>query len=514
MSLSTLLNYLEHSVVYVLVTLGVFLLYLRKQFKHAHPLPPGPPRLPIIGNFRDMPTKSEWLTYREWAKQYGDIIHVSIFAQSMIIINSYEKAFDLFERRSSNYSDRPNHVMMNDLWWRRHRKLFHQKFNVNAVQEYRPLQTEVTHDLLRRLLKNPPDFVAHLRYTAGALILRVAYGISIAPENDPNINTAEEALKALSATGRAGAYLVDTLPICKITSSPLLADRVKTQCDTFREWRKYVSSMKESPFAAVKKSMESGILNSGFAPSQLHTLEDKKRFTLEEEEIIKNTAASIYVAGTDTTVSAMSTFVLAMTLHPDIQRRAQQTIDLLLGGERLPEYSDRPYLPYIDAILKETIRWQSVLPLAVPHVSINDDVYDGYRIPAGSIVVGNAWSMLHNEKIYPNAFEFNPSRFLKTDGTGKLMINPDIPDPALVAFGFGRRVCAGQHFADESVWIAIVSVLSVYDVSKAVDDSGQEIIPAVEYTTGLLSFPEPFKCKITPRSPAAECLIRATTSDR
>ncbi|TDL20292.1 hypothetical protein BD410DRAFT_375851 [Rickenella mellea] len=108
-------KYLEHIAFYVLATLGIFVLYLRNRFKHAYPLPPGPPRLSIIGNFRDMPTKFQWLTYHKWAKQYGDIVHVNIFGQSIVIVNSYDIAFDLFERRSSNYSDRPNMVMLNDI---------------------------------------------------------------------------------------------------------------------------------------------------------------------------------------------------------------------------------------------------------------------------------------------------------------------------------------------------------------------------------------------------------------
>ncbi|TDL23203.1 cytochrome P450 [Rickenella mellea] len=512
-------KYLEHNAVYIFIAVGIFFLYLRKRSQHAHPLPPGPPGLPIIGNLRDMPAKSEWLTFQNWAKRYGDIIHVSMFGQSIIIINSYEMAFDLFERRSYNYSDRPSNVMVGDLvgysfhfgfmrygeWWRQHRRALHQNFQLGAIHEYRPLQTEATHDLLRRLLKAPDDFMAHVRYSAGALILRVAYGIKVASENDPSIHTAEEALKAMAATGNAGAYLVDTIPFLKYLPEWFPGAKFKREA---KEWRRHVLSMRDSPFAVVKKTMESGILNLGYTPSRLHKLEgDPSR--QEKEEIIKNTAGALYAVGRShyQTVATINTFILAMTLYPDIQRRAQETIDKLVGSERLPDFLDRPHLPYIEAIVKEALRWQLVLPLAVPHAAVNEDLYKGYRIPAGSIVIGNAWSMLQNEQIYRNASEFNPDRFMKNE-----QLNPDIPHP-LAAFGFGRRICPGRHFAEASVWIAIVSILSVYNISKALDDSGREITPPVEYTTGMLSYPVPFKCMITPRSVGAESLIRGTMSD-
>jgi hypothetical protein len=101
-----------------------------------------------------------------------------------------------------------------------------------------------------------------------------------------------------------------------------------------------------------------------------------------------------------------------MLFNPSIQRKAQQAVDSVLQGERLPDFSDRPALPYIDAVVKEVFRYQLVTPLgemyrlffgrtlemltkgtAVPHALIQEDVYKGYRLPAGSIVVGNGWSV-------------------------------------------------------------------------------------------------------------------------
>ena len=78
-----------------------------------------------------------------------------------------------------------------------------------------------------------------------------------------------------------------------------------------------------------------------------------------------------------------------MMLFPDIQRKAQEEIDMVVGTDRLPSFDDRASLPYVDAIVKEVFRWHPILPMIFPHVSSRDDVYNGMFIPKGSIVISN-----------------------------------------------------------------------------------------------------------------------------
>lgn len=80
-----------------------------------------------------------------------------------------------------------------------------------------------------------------------------------------------------------------------------------------------------------------------------------------------------------------------LLLHPDVQRRAQAEIDSVIGNNRLPDLGDKPNLPYLHAVVKEILRWEPVLPIAVPHMSTEDDAYQGFFIPKGSIVTGNVW---------------------------------------------------------------------------------------------------------------------------
>ena len=144
-----------------------------------------------------------------------------------------------------------------------------------------------------------------------------------------------------------------------------------------------------------------------------------------------------------------------MSLYPDIQKKAQAELDTVVGPDRLPDFSDRDSLVYIDAIIKEALRWMPPAPLGLTHCTRKDDELRGYFIPAGTVLIANIWyvysllvhacgdggsnasydrACLHDRDAYESPQEFKPERFLRD---GKL--DPDVRDPADFVFGFGRR---------------------------------------------------------------------------
>jgi cytochrome P450 len=84
-----------------------------------------------------------------------------------------------------------------------------------------------------------------------------------------------------------------------------------------------------------------------------------------EIDIIKGSTATVYLAGADTTVAAVISFFLAMLVYPDVQRKAQEEVDRVIGHDRLPEIDDAPQLPYVQAVVNECLRWLPVVPIGL-----------------------------------------------------------------------------------------------------------------------------------------------------
>ncbi|KAI0060062.1 cytochrome P450 [Artomyces pyxidatus] len=482
----------------------------RLRRKPGLPFFPGPQGLPILGNLFDLPTETEWVTYRNWGKEFdSDVVHAEVLGSHIVVINSAKVANELFEKRSSLYSDRPPLVALNKLlkvdWimgfqpygqmWRTYRKAIHEHFNIAAVQQYKPLQLKCTHQLLRTLLDSPEGFMDHIRHLGGQTILSIAYGIDVKPRNDPFVATAEETLHSVSLASRIDGSLFDMIPWLIRMPSWFPLARFKKVAE---EREHFSVSMIEDPYTFVKKAMAQGTAAPSVASSMIGQLDSQSSDL--EKLMSKTLPGNIYLGGADTTVAALQSFVLAMVLYPDARRKAQQELDTVIGRDRLPDFQDEESLPYVTALVKEVLRWRPVAPLGIPHSLVADDVYDGHLIPAGSMVFGNAWAMLHDPTIFPDPEAFKPEHFLGHASD----LFPE------VAFGFGRRVCPGQHMARTSVWIAVASVLAAFDISPAVDEYGREIKAEENYASGIVSYPAPFPCRITPRSPLARELIMAT----
>ncbi|KAF8518587.1 cytochrome P450 [Gautieria morchelliformis] len=489
---------------------------LRRPIPRGLRLPPGPPRKFLLGNVLDMPTQQEWVTYSQWAKQYGDLVYLNVLGQPIVIVSSPDIAYELFEKRSSVYSNRYNFEMAAGLmgwdWlvtfmpygerWRRHRRTIHQHFHPDAAARYEPVQLGHSRELLTRLYETPDQFAEHVRHTAGAIIMEVVYGIKVLARQDPYIDTAEKALASLGFASNPGSFLVDIIPMLKYVPEWFPGASFQTKA---RHWRKLAVEMNTAPFNVVKQSLKSGMATPSFTASLLEEMYQAGDVPSGQEEVIRGSGSTLYAGGADTTVLALTTFFLAMRLFPEVQRKAQEELDEVVGLSRLPEYEDRENLPYINALCKEVIRWHPVLPLGVGHYVTEDDAFNGYFIPAGSIVVGNTWSaiiddlfthLLHDKTYGTDTDKFQPERFLV----------PGMKDPN-PAFGYGRRVCPGRAFAQNSIFIAVTSILSVFDITAARDSRGNDIPVEAAFVPGFLSGPLPFRCTITPRSAAAKKLI-------
>ncbi|KAK0446236.1 cytochrome P450 [Armillaria borealis] len=476
------------------------------------PLPPGPKGFPLIGNLWDVPVKYPWVTYARWTATYGDVLYLDTPGNPTLVINSAQAADDLLEKRSRNYSDRPDFTMPKlsgwefnmafmrySDWWRMHRRMFHQYFQPRAVPAYYPVQMKATLVMLQQLHKSPDAFVHHVRHHAGSIIMKTVYGYDVDANGDKFVELADRAMDTVRIVGNVGTFLVDYIPSLRYLPRWLPGTNFLSLANG---WRKFVNDMIDKPFEYASDSLANGVASSSFVSENLTKL---KNIGMQENatqlEIIQNTAAVAFAGRLHSTVSVILSVILAFVLYPEVQAKAQAELDAMVGHTRLPNFDDRPQLPYIDAIMLESSRWNPVVPMGVAHRSVKADIYRGYYIPAGTTVVTNAWAILHDEKDYPNPLVFNPDRFIPEDGK-ELQ-----PNPIAAPYRYFCSVCPGRYLAMNTAWIAIASMASTLSFSKAVDSEGRVVEPSDTFTDGFLSFPVPFKCVIKARSAQAQAVI-------
>lgn len=488
--------------------LGIALAKHRRS-RSALPLPPGPPPKGLFGNVADIPVTNQWLAYGKMADRYGPVVHLRALTRHLVILNTPEAATELLDRRNTIYSDRPRFPMGELMgwwwntglmpygpWWRQHRRVLRHFFSEGASKAYYELQQRNNIQFLRSLLDAPDDVCDHVRRLAAANVLEIAYGIEVAAENDPWVKLVEQGVESFGRAVTPGAYLVDWIPALKYIPAWVPGASFKRRA---AEWRQLVEHMLHAPLDLVKSQIAGG---SPVPSLSAELLQHGMNGQPVDEEIVGNCAGIAYAAGMETTASAILFVILAMVLYQDKQRVAQEELDRVVGPDRLPQFSDRASLPYVEAFMLEAMRMYPVFPLGLPHCVMVEDEYEGMRIPKGATVLGNVWRILRDERQYPQPHTFFPERFLK-DGR----LDTAVPDPRDAVFGWGRRICVGRSLADSTIWVLIATVLACFDVTCKKDKDGNDIVFAPEIKSGLNVSPEPFPCDVSPRSDRARRLV-------
>ncbi|THH30274.1 hypothetical protein EUX98_g3897 [Antrodiella citrinella] len=505
----------------LLLLCAVFLRTLHGWLKGSSttPLPPGPKPIPIVGNMFQMSETYQEKMFLSWGHTFGNIVYAKLLNRPMIVTSSFEVAKDLMEKRGAVYSDRPRFVLLNEMLdldcnvpllsygnqFRKTRKWIQDSFSSAVLPTYRSKQRREMNIMLKGILARPTVITSHIARFTEALLLDIAYGHLVTTENDEFVRLGAEGNHAFAGVGAAGSMLVDFFPVLKYYPTWMPGAAFKRRAVRAA---KLLRAMHDVPYNTVKSQLISGNQKPSFAAALLdkHLHAGEFNLSRQEEKDIKGSAGTLFAAGTETMASTMKTFVLAMLLYPDVFQEAREEIDRVVGPSRLPEIDDRESLPYLNAVIKEAYRWHAPLPLGLPHYSSQEDVYNGYRIPKGTLVIANVWGISRNENMYPDPESFKPERFL--DATRE-----DIVDPKSYIFGFGRRLCPGMEFADTCIFLVLSNIVATMDIRKAKDERGREITPLAEFTSGFGTHPKPFQSVLVPRSQEAVELIKHLDTD-
>lgn len=437
-----------------------------------------------------------YLLATSWIEEYGPIITLRTGIEKYIVIGRYKATVEIMEKQGASLVDRPRSIAAGELLgggmlipflpagerFRRLRRAIHTRLQAKAAETYQPLQNSYAKNTVLDILNAPHNFQDHARTYAAATSMKIAYG-KTTPTNatDPEVKRVTEFADKFRAALHPGAYLVDSIPWLKYI--PWYAQDLRDGC---RESQKLFIEQ----LGRLKQELQGG---GEVGPSVgRHLLENNSLNGMPELEIAY-LAGTVFAAGSDTTTLAICTILMAAACFPEEQRKVHEELDAIIGTNRAPAFTDKQSLPRLLAFISEALRWRPLVPMGIPHRTTQVVVFENYRIPAGTTVYGNHWAISRDPDVFPDPDAFKPDRWLDTEGRVR-------DDLKFFVFGFGRRVCPGQHVANSSVFINAVLVLWAFrltlDRTKPLDDAA--------FMNGTLPNEQPCSIDFQTRIPEAE----------
>ncbi|KAK1958600.1 cytochrome P450 [Colletotrichum sublineola] len=516
------------SVVFLAASFGLYLLASR--IRHGRrrysklPLPPGPPRLPIIGNLFNSPSHYSWLTHLQWKHAYGPVAYYEVAGKPTVVLTTVEAAHELLNKRASNYSNRSFSYTVSELVCKGYNIIFrqydarlrlHQRLHVHGLNPrssvlYQPIEEMESLQLLNDMLaggkpelgqgtgeKRTADVVPQnphwdfRRASASAMSL-IVWGYRL-PKGQPGTD------HELDFFNKTSTLEVLMSPLWWIDTLPWL--RHVPRCVS--PWKRAGERLHESEASHHLANFRRALKQPGYNISkQVARGVDRLGAGVGETEMAY-VAAALTLANGDTTVAILCWLVVAMLAYPRVLHEAQAALDETVGRSRMPAYADRAAVPYVDAVIDEVMRWRPIIPASIDHAAAEEDEFMGYRIPGGATVVASQWAITRDREVFgSDADDFRPERWLERD--------KELPR---TSFGYGRRLCPGRHVGRDGVWIMAARLLWAFDMEvppadPAAPEKKRVIDTMAMDPFGLVICPKPFEALFRPRGDWVEGLIR------
>lgn len=479
-------------------------------------------KLPIIGDLHSSPIEKPLKNWDAWAKENGPIAVPKLFGLiPIVVLNSLEAVTELFSRRSQWYSNRPPSVSMemitdakpgeskftlmhdyNDKL-KLHHRILSPSLGGPAAPQYQPLMELESKQLLFDLVNlasGSPEGVSTetiyplLERTQSSVILALHYGLRI-PRFEEKI--LHEVIDVQSQVTHLAANpgLPDIIPPLRnlpafISPWKRAADKLyATQVDLYM---RLFNHGKQAPgWNATKQAIATG---DKHAPGQIQDLD------------IAFTLATSIQGGMETSPRQLLWLFIAAVQNRAFMSKAHAILDEVVGRDRLPQFSDRGKLLFIDAIANELFRWRPISPGSIPRRADKDDEFNGVKIKKGWTVMANAWAIGRDPQVFDPALgdsqEFVPERWVQKDNAGVEKLRSDLPLPV---FGQGRRICQGKRIATDGTFMQIACLLWAFDVEPA---DGEEVDPWAMVVAGFMTMPKEVKLKLKPRGDWALNVIK------
>ncbi|GFO26578.1 cytochrome p450 ii f2-like protein ii [Plakobranchus ocellatus] len=435
-------------------------------------------------------------------EKVGDVFSLDLSGKLVVVINGYEALRQVLVKHWTEAADRPTTAAAYQLKednlglvhargenWKVQRTtslLILKDFGMgkNIMAEKIGEEVRAFTDKLARLNAEPVDFRDLATTSVCSIICSIIVGKRFSSDDPYFVRLMGNLNVMFSKAPRLG--LLEAFPLIRFLPWDFLG---------IQRWMRNILAIRENFSKAhineAKENFDKDGVPQSFITSYLQKMRqyhaEDKPTKLDEENLITN-IRGLFIAGTETTSTTIYWCVLFCLHHPEVQDKVFEEISTHVGQDRLPNIHDRPNLKYLDAVIMETQRCASLVPMLQRKVTQSFD-FMGYTIPKDSLIILNIHSALHDTKPWGDPDKFRPERFLNADG--KL-----IDFKEFLPFGLGPRSCLGKTLAKMELYLFLAAMFQRFKFEP--ETPSGELPPSTGHLSVILS-PQPYKVRFVSR---------------
>ncbi|XP_023204049.1 cytochrome P450 2K1-like isoform X2 [Xiphophorus maculatus] len=478
------------SVVLILIGFHFFLSIFRSQWQKNEP--PGPTPLPFLGNMLQIDLKKPYKTLMEFYRKYGPVFTIYLGPKKVVVLAGYKAVKEALVTHDDVFGDRDPLLIFQELskghgviWnngdaWKEMRR-----FSLTNLRDFgmgkkvcEDKIIEESQHLIEVFKKHKGkafDTSQSLGYAVSNIICSMVYGSRFEYDDPEFTSMVNRTTKGAIMFGSPSIQAYNTFPTLFKRSAnrrillEMNAASQKQNLALFSNLKETLNpqmcrGLADAFLVQKQKLEEAGVVNSQFHDDNLYT-----------------TVLNLFAAGTETTSTTLRWCLLFMAKFPQIQDKVQEELRQVIG-DRQVQVADRKNLPYTDAVLHETQRMASIIPMSLPHKTTRDITFQGHFIKKGTTVYPLLMSVLCDETEWEKPHTFYPPHFLDKDGKFRKR-------DAFIPFSAGRRICLGESLARMELFIFFSTLLQHFHFSPppGVSEDELELTPH----TGLTLTPLP-----------------------
>ncbi|KAL4981620.1 3-hydroxyphenylacetate 6-hydroxylase [Aspergillus falconensis] len=458
----------------------------------------GPRGLPLIGNLAQI-RENAAEQYRLWSKTYGPVYQIQLGNIPVLVVNSAGAAKVLFGQNSQALSSRPEFYTFHKIVsntsgttigtspysesLKRRRKGAASALNRPSVESYVHHLDVESKSFVAELYrygnggKTPVDPLAMIQRLSLSLALTLNWGVRVASQEEELFDEITEVEDKISKFRSTTGNLQDYIPILRL--NPFSSNSYKAK--EMRDRRdKYLSSLNRDLDDRMEKGTHKPCI-------QANVILDKEAKLNSAE--LTSISLTMLSGGLDTVTTLVAWSISLLAQRPDIQEKAAKAIrEMYSEDQPLCDPADDQKCAYVAALVRECLRYYTVLRLALPRTSIRDIIYDGKVIPKGTVFFLNAWACNMDPEVWSDPDEFRPERWFEQ------------PDAPMFTYGMGYRMCAGSLLANRELYLVFIRTLNSFRIEPAGEKIEWHPVKGNSDPTSLVAIPKKYKVNFIPKN--------------